>query len=78
MSTTVPTTDVPGPAEGAGAHQPSWRESVAVARAESWENRRCPRRVRHEVRDGLAVAAFSAAASTAVAAALTFLLSLAG
>ena len=52
--------------------------STTAARAESWENRRCPRRVRHEVRDGLAVAAFSAAASTVVALAITLLLALAG
>lgn len=75
MSATVPATS---PAERSAARPPSWRESVAVARAESWENRRCPRRVRHEVRDGLAVAAFSAAASTVVAVAITFLLALAG
>lgn len=36
------------------------------------------RRVRHEVRDGMAVIAFSAAASTALATALTMFLSLVG
>ena len=36
------------------------------------------RRVRHEVRDGVAVIAFSAAASTALAVALMLLVTLAG
>jgi hypothetical protein len=39
------------------------------------ENRRCSRRVRYEVRDGVAVAAFSAAASTSLTLLLTFALS---
>jgi hypothetical protein len=42
------------------------------------DNRRCPRRVRHEVRDGVAVAAFSAASSTVAAIAFGFLLSRVG
>jgi hypothetical protein len=37
-----------------------------------------PRRVRHEVRDGVAVIMFSAAASTALAVLLVLLLTLAG
>jgi hypothetical protein len=42
------------------------------------ERGRPPRRVREEVRDGLAVAAFSALASTALAMALVALTTLAG
>lgn len=52
------------------------RGSSTAARTQSLENRRCPRRVRHEVRDGLAVMAFTAAASTVTAVTLTLLLSL--
>lgn len=53
-------------------------DAVTVARAQSLENRRCTRRVRHEVRDGLGVILFSAAASTALAVLLTLVLALAG
>jgi hypothetical protein len=42
------------------------------------ENRRCSRRVRYEFRDGVAVAAFSAAASTVLTLLLTFALSRVG
>jgi len=42
------------------------------------ERGRPPRRVREEVRDGIAVAAFSAAASTALAMVLIALTTLAG
>ena len=42
------------------------------------ERGRPPRRVREEVRDGIAVAAFSAAASTVLAVALVALTTLAG
>ncbi len=45
---------------------------------EALDNRRCPRRVRYEVRDGVAVVVFSAASSTAAAMAFGFLLSRAG
>ena len=47
-------------------------------RTVSLENRRCARRVRQEVRDGVAVAAFSAVASPAVSLTLTLPLSLIG
>lgn len=50
---------------------PSWREAAL-------ENRQCSRRVRYEVRDGLAVAAFSAGASTALTLVITFALSRVG
>ena len=46
--------------------------------AEAVDNRRCPRRVRYEVRDGVAVAAFSAASSTVAALAFSLLLSRVG
>lgn len=46
--------------------------------AEALDNRRCPRRVRYEVRDGVAVAAFSAASSTVAALAFSLLLSRVG
>ena len=45
---------------------------------EALDNRRCPRRVRYEVRDGVAVAAFSAASSTVAALAFSLLLSRVG
>jgi hypothetical protein len=54
------------------------RPSHSAAIEEALDNRRCPRRVRHEVRDGVAVAAFSAASSTAAAVAFGFLLSRVG
>ena len=52
--------------------------TIAVARAQAVENRRCNRRVRQEVRDALAVVAFSAGASTVLAVAITLLVTLAG
>lgn len=56
--------------------------SVAVdhhhSREVSLENRRCTRRVRQEARDAVAVVAFSAAASTALALLITVLVALAG
>jgi GH24 family phage-related lysozyme (muramidase) len=51
---------------------------LAAARAEAVENRRCNRRVRQEARDALAVVVFSAGASTVLALAITFLVTLAG
>ena len=52
--------------------------SAAEARSRSEANRRCTRRVRQELRDGLAVIAFSAAASTLVALTITVLVAIAG
>ncbi len=46
--------------------------------ADALDNRRCPRRVRYEVRDGVAVAVFSAASSTVAALAFSILLSRVG
>ena len=51
--------------------------TVAQARTQATENRRPERRVRHEVRDGVAVIAFSASASTALAGLITVLVSMA-
>ena len=56
--------------------QPRQRSRAAIE--EALDNRRCPRRVRYEVRDGVAVAAFSAASSTVAAMAFGFLLSRVG
>jgi hypothetical protein len=64
-----------------GPRRPSPSSSSPSHRAaieEALDNRRCPRRVRYEVRDGVAVAAFSAASSTAAAMAFGFLLSRVG
>jgi hypothetical protein len=47
--------------------------AVVAARKESLRNRRPARRVRQEVRDGLCVVLFSAAASTVAAVLLTIL-----
>ena len=55
---------------------PHQRSRAAIE--EALDNRRCPRRVRYEVRDGVAVAAFSAASSTVAAMAFGFLLSRVG
>lgn len=64
---------------GAGAADLPPRDSGwAELRQAAMENRRCTRRVRYEVRDGVAVAAFSAAASTALTLLLTFALSRVG
>ena len=64
---------------GAGAADLPPRDSSWDAlRQAAMENRRCTRRVRYEVRDGVAVAAFSAAASTALTLLLTFALSRVG
>jgi hypothetical protein len=49
------------------AARASWAATIDLARAESLENRRCSRRVRHEARDALGVVLFSAGASTLVA-----------
>ena len=54
------------------------RPSHRAAIREALDNRRCPRRVRYEVRDGIAVVAFSAASSTVAAMAFGFLLSRVG
>ena len=55
-----------------------WRDSIAAAREASIENRRCPRRVRHEARDVAGVVLFSAGASTGLAVLVTLLLALVG
>ncbi len=52
--------------------------ALAALRQAALENRRCSRRVRHEVRDGVAVAAFSLAASTGLTLLLTLALSRVG
>ena len=52
--------------------------AVSRDRAQAIENRRPARRVRHEVRDGVAVIAFSAASSTALAGLITGVVSLVG
>ena len=57
---------------------PGAARSHRAAIEEALDNRRCPRRVRYEVRDGVAVVAFSAASSTMAAMAFGFLLSRAG
>ena len=65
--------------QGAGAADLPPRDSGwAELRQAALENRRCARRVRHEVRDGVAVAAFSAIASTVLTLLLTFALSRVG
>ena len=67
------TTHSPTPGRGT-----SFAEAVTEARLQSLANRRCSRRVRHEVRDGAAVIAFSALASTALAVTITAVLALVG
>lgn len=52
-------------------------KGASPAQVTSLRNRRCDRRVRHEVRDGLAVIGVSALASVGLALALTALLALA-
>ena len=52
--------------------------TLADLRQAAMENRRCSRRVRYEFRDGVAVAAFSLAASTSLTLLLTFALSRVG
>lgn len=78
MSIAVPQSPAPsGPpssAERASGPQVGHRALIADA----LDNRRCPRRVRYEVRDGVAVAAFSAASSTVAALAFSLLLSRVG
>ena len=64
----------PRPRRTARASAHSHREAIQ----EALDNRRCPRRVRYEVRDGVAVVAFSAASSTVAAMAFGFLLSRVG
>jgi hypothetical protein len=60
-----------------GARHPDPAALDALRQA-AMENRRCSRRVRYEFRDGVAVAAFSAAASTALTLLLTLALSRVG
>lgn len=54
------------------------RPSHRAVIEEALDNRRCPRRVRYEVRDGVAVVAFSAVSSTVAAMAFGLLLSRVG
>lgn len=78
MSVAVPQSPTPS---GPPPQQPSQPGSTGGHRAlitEALDNRRCPRRVRYEVRDGVAVAAFSAASSTVAALAFSLLLSRVG
>jgi hypothetical protein len=56
----------------------SLADTIALARAQSLENRRCRRRVREQARDAIAVALFSAAASIALALAITVAVTWAG
>jgi hypothetical protein len=57
---------------------PPSRVTHRAAIEEALDNRRCSRRVRYEVRDGVAVVVFSAASSTAAAMVFGFLLSRVG
>ena len=57
---------------------PSQRRPAAAASAPPAPPTPGPRRVRHEVRDGVAVFLFSAAASTALAGTMLLLLTLSG
>lgn len=57
---------------------PAPAHSHRAAIEEALDNRRCSRRVRYEVRDGVAVVAFSAASSTMAAMVFGFLLSRVG
>ena len=66
-----------GPA-AADRAQLSTEGGWAALRQAAQENRSCTRRVRYEVRDGVAVAAFSAAASTGLTLLITFALSRVG
>ena len=52
--------------------------TIARARAQSLANRQCARRVRQEARDAVAVVLFSATASTALALAITLVVTLVG
>jgi hypothetical protein len=70
MSIALPHTRRQGPPSGLG-------RTVAQARAQAVENRRPARRVRHEVRDGVAVVAFSAVSSTGLAGLITVIVSMA-
>ena len=65
----------PGRAESQPAVNPRSHRAVIE---EALDNRKLPRRVRYEVRDGFAVVAFSAASSTMAAMAFGFLLSRVG
>ena len=60
-----------------GARHPDPAALDALRQA-AMENRRCSRRVRYEFRDGVAVAAVSAGASTALTLLLTLALSRVG
>ena len=78
MSIAVPQSPAPS-----GPPSPTERTSGSAGGnraliADALDNRRCPRRVRYEVRDGVAVAAFSAASSTVAALAFSLLLSRVG
>jgi len=53
-------------------------DTMAIARAQSVENRQGRRRVRQEARDALGVALFSAAASSALALAILLVVTLVG
>ena len=66
----------PGP--GRAESQPASPRSHRAVIEEALDNRKLPRRVRYEVRDGFAVVAFSAASSTMAAMAFGFLLSRVG
>ena len=70
MSIALPHTRRPGQGRSLG-------RTVAQARAQATENRRPARRVRHEVRDGVAVIAFSATSSTVLAGLITVVVSMA-
>jgi hypothetical protein len=59
-----------------GSRPPHGAHRAAIE--EALDNRRCSRRVRYEVRDGVAVVVFSAASSTAAAMVFGLLLSRVG
>jgi hypothetical protein len=73
VPTSTPSTTA-SPSDHTGAPTVGHRALIA----EALDNRRCPRRVRYELRDGVAVAAFSAASSTVAALAFSLLLSRVG
>lgn len=74
MSIAVPHTRRPGQGHSQGR---SLGRTITQARAQAVENRQPARRVRHEVRDGVAVIAFSAVSSTTLAGLITVVVSLA-
>jgi hypothetical protein len=65
----------PGPHRSSS---PVPRQTPRAVIREALDNRKLPRRVRYEVRDGVTVIAFSAASSTVAAMAFGFLLSRVG